>query len=139
MALSPEVLRERAIAAEQKLQQILQNPVTFVLHRDRNGERQVDIIPPWYFDSGAAEDFDITLGEDLQSQTNTEGGIRLGATGGTDYYCNVGSRETRIFAWELETASEIADRWELFWSNPQRFLQQVSNPQQIRWVLRNQT
>ena len=134
--LSEEVLQQRAIAAEQRLQQYLREPISFVLGKRRSGAREVDIFPPWA--ELEDEEFDVTMSDDAASRVNSAGGIRMACTGHGDYYCNVGSRESRLFAWELEAASDIADDWEEFWADPQQFIASIANPQGYRWQILRQ-
>lgn len=135
MTLTQEVLQHRAEQSEIELKRLLTLPILITLHD--GSPRNVDITPPWGL--GCADPFDgidITMGDDPQSCVNTEGGIRMATTGSFDYYCNVGSREARLFAWEIYVACEIADNWEQFWRSPELFISSLQNPSNYKWQIK---
>lgn len=104
---------------EAELSRELSQPIT-ILVLTRKASRRVEFVPPWGnlrdhdYDAGATDRASLTIG--------TEGGIRGSCMGMDGYYCNVGWREMRVFALEVYALSVIAEQWEEFFSNPERFL-----------------
>lgn len=134
----PAKYPQRRLDSEANLRAELQKPIRIQLLQKWIGSRDVWIYAPWS-DRDDDLSFDICLGETPHWE-NHEGGIRMACTGWEDYYCNVGSREAAVFAWEVNLAAAIAESqesFERFWSDPERFVAALPNPNNYKFVIEN--